>query len=257
MSDTERRSALKRLLAVMLFLATSLAFAVLAWNSPVKSLSQLTFPYCGTNPHFAPSCVAFAQANFPTSSPLFHFFWSYQSYAEIAEGFAILALSLPLLTVKKLDFAWLHRPLAPRFPRQLFMALATVGASFFALSAVMDANYYNWVHSSYRGYYLSLLQALRFESSLSLGVTAFGVWGLTVLVLSFRRGIVGGIRIFGLPAILCLMSMLLIFDSGEMTLNVTKFITLSAGGIDLVSNWLVLTVSAGLMGWAVLKGTLI
>jgi hypothetical protein len=246
-----------RLLVFLLMIALSVAFAILAYGSPVKVLPEACSGQGGTGgggPH--PMIVVCKPVTMrtPGYASVEWQYWGYASCAQIAEGFAVLVLLFPLSTspriVKRLYFSWLHRPLAPRFPKRLLVSLVLIGASVFVLCALMDANYYNWVHSSYRGYYLSLLQALRFESSFSLGVTAFGAWGLTVLVLSLHKGIVGSARVFGLPAILCLMSMLLVFDSGEMILNVTKFITWSAGGIGLVSNWSVLIVASFLFVYA-------
>lgn len=244
------------LLAVALLLCASAAFAVMAYLSPVKSFSQLTFPMCGNNPNWVPYCVSFEMANFPQQSPLYNTLWSYQAHVEIAEGFAVLVLLISLMSVKRLDCAWLHRPLAPRFPKPLVIILALTGASFFVTCALVGANYYNFVHTQNWGIYSSLLYPLSLGNNGALGVPAFCAWCLTVLVISLRTGLVGAVKEFGVPALLFLMSALVVFDSGEMILYVTQFTKWSVGGVPLISNWCALIVSAGLFGWTLLRDRL-
>ncbi|MGP8057700.1 MAG: hypothetical protein ACLP9K_08905 [Nitrososphaerales archaeon] len=268
----------KLLVVLVLFLAASLAFAHMAYSSPVKYIpaeplcgnqddyvvgsaivspladgwSMSVIPLSGGEGGSAAHCNGvYAQYNKMVATDTFPL-WLYQSYAEIAEGFAALALLVPLLSVERLDFAWLHRPLVPTFPRPWVIALVLTGTVLFALCVFTASEYWNLVHSAYRSSFLTLHQILSLESSLSVGILGFGAWCMAVLALSFRRDLVTSVRFFGLPAILFLMSMLFAFDYGEMTTKVTAVTSWMVNGIPILSNWFVFIVSAGLMVWLTL-----
>ncbi len=294
---------LPKLMVVALFIALAVAFALFAYNSPVKTQPIACFagggggnrrplafsvPASMTTPELAPAVsqlllykfggytqVAFcapanmatpgfapvvtqllfksggytqmafcAPANMTTRgfAPVVSQFLLFKSYAQISEGFAALALLFPLLTsptiVKRLDFSWLHRPLAPRFPRRLLVPLVLVGASIFALFAIVDATYYDTVFSR------TFVNAIAVNSSYYYGVISFGTWFATVALLTLRRGFLGAMKVFGLPAILFLEAVLLMFLPRAMPIHVTQFANWSAGVIDLVSNWFVLMIAS-------------
>jgi len=263
---------LPKLMVVALLIALAVAFALFAYNSPVKTQPIACFAGGGggdrrplafsvpanmTTRGFAPvvtqllfksggyTQMAFcAPANMTTRgfAPVVSQFLLFKSYAQISEGFAALALLFPLLTsptiVKRLDFSWLHRPLAPRFPRRLLVPLVLVGASIFALFAIVDATYYDTIFSR------TFVNAIAVNSSYYYGVISFGTWFATVALLTLRRGFLGAMKVFGLPAILFLEAVLLVFLPRAMPIHVTQFANWSAGVIDLVSNWFVLMIAS-------------
>ncbi|MGP8056802.1 MAG: hypothetical protein ACLP9K_04280 [Nitrososphaerales archaeon] len=237
------------LLTLCLLLAAALLIAV-AWSSPVKSTSQLTFPYCGTNPYFAPSCDAFAQAqgqSFLTLSPQFPHFYLYQSSAEIAEGLAALTLVLLLL---HLDSKWLHKPPMPRLPRWLVIAAVAPGVSIFGFLVILNVNEYNASLSFARPILASFPTP---PGTNAVGVIASLAWATAFAVVILKAGFVKTVKTFVAPTILFLTLVIFSYDRVEMTLHVTDFTTWAIGGIPLVSNWLLLVVSAGLLGWAILE----
>lgn len=283
MDVTQRQAELKHL--VVILLVASLIFVHMAYVSPVKYIP--TEPLCGSQDAYVVGSATvtllpyeqskttfivplsasgggdtgahckgvYAQYNKMVAADTFPL-WQYQSYAEIAEGFAVLALLVPLLSAKRLDLAWLHRPLVPTFPKLWVITLVLTGTVLYALCVFTASEYWNLVHSAYRSSFLTLFQILSLESSFSVGTLGFGAWCLAVFVLSFRKDLVTSMKFFGLPAILFLMSMLLAFDYGEMTTKVTRFTAWMVNGIPLLSNWFVFIVSAGLMMWAILRGRL-
>ncbi len=238
--------------AVALLLCASTAFAGMAWNSPVKpTVYNPAYPsqcvpatLMNTNPCNTYILPAYFQQVYMDSTP-YTSYWFYRSYVEIAEGFMLLAILLPLLWVKRLDSTCLRKPFAPRFPKRLVVPLAIVGASVFALFPISAT----WPEYEHTSYYLDL-HKVWFAVGLPLGVTAFGVWCLTALVLSTRKGIVGAMEVFGLPSVLYLACMVFVFDRAEMTNHVTMFLSLSLYGVPLVSNWLVLMVASFLFVYA-------
>ena len=241
------------LLLVLCLLLGAAALAVVAWSSPVKSISQLTFPYCGTNPYFAPSCDAFAQAqglsqaSFLIFSPQFPQFYLYQSSAEIAEGLAALALVLPLL---QLDSKWLRGSPMPRLPRWLVIATVAPCVSIFGFLVVLNVNGYNASLSFAR----PILASLPMPPGINaVGAIASLAWTAALAVVILKAGIIKTVKAFAAPTILFLTLVIFSYDRVEMTLHVTDFTTWAVGGIPLMSNWLLLVVSAGIVGWAILE----
>jgi len=236
--------------AVALLLCASAAFAVMAANSPRTWPNCVTRPtgtggggdkamsYTVTAPLDAviPSCASVA----PEYTARI---WTYQSYAEIAEGLVVLALLLPIITAKRLDSSWLHKPLASWFPLWLLVPLALVGASFFALFPMVSAL---WAGYENAPFYVEL-RADVLSTGLTVGVGAVTVWCLTMLIVSLRKGIVGAVKWFGLPAVVYLGCMVFLFDRGEMTLHVTGFATWFYSGFWVLSNWSVTVVASGLI----------
>ncbi|MGD0319587.1 MAG: hypothetical protein ABSB56_07825 [Nitrososphaerales archaeon] len=236
------------LVVVVLLLATSLAFAVLAYEQPVKSIpaypSQcVPATLMNTNPCNTYLLPDYFQ-QYAIDTAAFSSCWFFRSYVGIAEGLVVMALLLPVLAMKRLDFSWLHTPIAPRFPTWLFVPLALAGASVFALFAAADATYYDVVFSR------TLVNTIAVYSSYYFGLISFGTWLLTIAVLTLRRGLVGAMKVFGLPAILFLEATLLVFLPNAMPVHITEFTDWSVGAIDLISNWLVLMVASFLFVYA-------
>jgi len=232
---------------VALLLCVSAAFAGMAYLSPVKSPPSV--PLCSTvnnqygDPEMTPACQAqvveyrtalAAWSPWPT--------WWRQTYADVAEGSAVLALLFSLLTARRLDFSWLHKPLMSWLPKWLSIALALVGASIYIpliiLTSMWDTPF------GHTAPFLVLWDTM-WGIGPPISIMAIGAWGLAMLALSSRKGITWALKAFGLPAILYLTVMVLVFDSLEMTTPVTLLVSkLSLYGIDLVSNWLVLMVAS-------------
>jgi hypothetical protein len=238
------------LLLLCLLLVLAGAFAYMASASPVKSLPSA--PLCSTvnnpegDPVMSQACIrlvaqykvalASALAN-PT--PLLY----YQSYGALAETFWALALLLCLFSVKRLDFGWLHRPLGPRTPKLACTVIALAGASVFIFFVTISSAYYVSPFSH------QLVNTLALNLPLSFGISAFGIWAVTVGLLSLHRGMIGAMKVFGLPAILLLQIMLLLFQFNAMPIQVAQFVNWSVEGVWLVSNWLVLGVTSFLAVW--------
>jgi hypothetical protein len=171
-------------------------------------------------------------------------FWVFQSYFEITEGFAVAAVLSLLFALKRFSFSWLDRPLVPRFSKRPLAALVLIGASTFVFFALMSATYHTWQFSRSFSHFF-MFHTIQAQGS-SVGVVALGLWSLTVLCLTFRKGFIGALRIFGLPAIVFLGVALLYFFRGQMTDHATNFTTWSLGGIYILSNWTVFVASASL-----------
>lgn len=210
----------------LVLLGASAVFALLAFSSPYdSSLASFCEPWM-------------------MSSPPCNVFWVTQSYFGIAEGFAVAAFLSSLFALKRPPFAWLDRPLAPRFPKRLLATFVLVGASTFVFFALMSATYDTWQFSlSFSQFFM--FQTIQAQGS-SVGVVALGIWSLTVLCLALRKGFIGALRIFGFPAIVFLGVALLYFYLDQMTNHATNFTTWSLGGIYILSNWTVFIVSASL-----------
>jgi hypothetical protein len=152
------------------------------------------------------------------------------SLNEIAEGLVVASIVALLFSVKPSLPSWLNRPIAPHFPRRLTITLALSGVFVYALFALVDATYYS------------------FASSYESGVAASVVWGLTLLCVAFRTGIIKAITLFGLPAVVFSMIVLLTGNYLQMTSSISNLIQwdLNLRGwnyIPLVSNWFVLTIA--------------
>lgn len=149
---------------------------------------------------------------------------------EVAEGLVVASIVALLFILKPSLPSWLSRPIAPHFPKLLFITLTLSGVFVYALFAVVDATYYS------------------FASSYQSGVAASAVWILTILCVAFRTGIIGAVKIFGLPSIVFSMIILLSSNYMQMTSSISNVIQwdLNLRGwnyIPLVSNWFVLTIA--------------
>jgi len=216
----------KAVALALLLLDASAVFALLAFSSPYDS-----------------NLASFCQPSDMSYSPC-NAIWITQSYFGITEGLAVAAVLSFLFALKRPSFAWLDRPLAPRFPKWLLVAFVLVGASTFVFFALMSATYDTWQLSrSFSQFFM--FHTIQAQGS-SVGVVALAIWGLTVLCLTLRKGFIGALRIFGLPAIVFLGVTLLYFYLDQMTNHATNFTTWSLGGIYILSNWTVFVASASL-----------
>ncbi len=153
---------------------------------------------------------------------------------EIAEGLVLASIVAIFLVVKPTVPSWLSKPVAPHFPRWLVVTLALSGVFVYVLFAVVDATYYS------------------FASSYQSGIAASVVWVLTIAIVSFRTGVLNAVKIFGLPAIVFSMVLLLSANYLQMTSSISNLIQwdLNLRGwnyIPLVSNWSVLTIASFLL----------
>jgi hypothetical protein len=251
-----------RLLVVALFLTASVAFALLAFYSPVKSASDWCAQnascsyYCGLQKSQYLFC-ANAEA---TGNPM-SFFTSirnYQSYVEIAEGFAVVAalsllfqlkdrLSRALPSVARLSA---HQVVLSHRIRITTLLFSVAGAIAFLAMAAIDVGYNipslaatsKWILFHYidlHGIYLS---------EVAFPVAVVTTLGFTIYRLErgLSYALKWALRTFTLPAITALEVGILVFDSREINLYATKFVPWSLDGICLVSNWFVLIVALSL-----------
>jgi len=222
--------------------AVALALVLLG-ASAVFALLALYTPY---NSSLASLCPPWMMYYSPCSA-----FWVSQSYIGIAEGFAVAAVLSFLFALTRPSLSWLDRPLAPRFPKRLLAAFVLVGASAFVFFALMSATYDTWEFSRSFSHFF-MFQTIQAQGS-SVGVVALGIWSLTVLCLALRKGLIGALRIFGLPAIVFLGVTLIYFYIDQMTNHATNFTTWSLGGIYVLSNWTVFVASASLEAALILE----
>jgi len=163
--------------------------------------------------------------------------YTHEQYGSIALSFLALACLIPLVSMKRLNFPWLHKALSPDFLRWAFVPVVVVGAAIFGFLSVVDATYYDLAFSH------NLIVFIQTNHNIGFGVLSFGVWGLTLLVATIRLGFVRAMKYFGWPTLLYLQINLLIFLSQCMPIHVTQFMTLSVRNVYLLPNILILTVS--------------
>lgn len=183
--------------------------------------------------------------------------WSLVSQFEVVEGaliavallsFAAAADYLGLLSDDRALGAHLKSPFS-----RLCTVLAALGALSFALLVmcnmgrldhVLDINGWNLIQ-----YPLTLFGYLGGSAMGKGGLDGYGalallIWGLTLLALSLGRGFKRAVRLFALPSILFLTIVVLLFDPREMDSQAVNLVSgFTYGGISLLSNWSLLTVS--------------
>lgn len=177
----------------------------------------------------------------------------YQSYAEIAESFAVVALMLALASALRAPQS-LKRGFSLPNPLKLTLAgAAVVGFGFFVFAEtlnVLTASTCTEAPESCNMAYNSILFTFGPQTPL-LAVLGLTAASLCLGVLRFGRGLVEGIKTsvaFGAASLFVVQLCLFCFDYREMQLYVTTFAAAwSAYGFYLVSNWLVLIVSAALL----------
>ena len=256
---------MKRLLVVILLLATSLAFGIMAWDSPVRStLYKHEYPnecavlnVMNTQPctiYILPAYFQQLRLDTTTYSP----YWFYQSYAEIAEGLAtlggLLAFSPLSALVPKARLS-----LGTGVRRISFVAFL-VGVIAFGSLAVIDIlqepkpPIASWAASVYKynGGPISVREfGLLAAACLTIALVGFalhrsrlGIW----------KSAKDSIAYVAAPFGVFLTSGFLLFSRHTMTYHIAGFLApLEIAGIPLVSNWFVFVVSAGIVGWALLR----
>ena len=183
--------------------------------------------------------------------------WNQQSYLEIAEGFAIAAVLLLVLSVRRLNFRWLHKAPISRF-KWVFVVLALICMGVYALVVVVNVTSHLSTPVHILGH--------RIQTHIGpLGVIGVTTWGFAVISLSLILGISKAARFCGFPALLFLAVAILIGDPLQMTNHITNFTswtftfkglagvlpntvgelmyTLPIKGFYIVNNWLLFVVS--------------
>jgi hypothetical protein len=226
----------RRILLSLSLFAVASVLVLLAVASPVKSLQT------------SPPCVGLKSLCQQADSVVSPWpFWWYQTFGELGVGFAVvgaLVLTMPLFSGlmpdAKLKFG--------RYARTAYLAGFIFGASVFAAFITMD-----WFREGYPG-------ALYTTEQWGLSVSFFGKMGVTSLVLASvslafylsHRGLANSLKVtftkFVAPAGAFLQVGLFLISPTEMIRQATHFlISFQYHGVFLVSNWLVLVVSAFLI----------
>ncbi len=240
---------------VLLLLSFSAAAAWMAWASPVKSLpspSLSTIPACdlhdglasagATGASVANRCAAAVAIYQNQFVPEFRL---YQSYAEIAEAFAVVVALCLLASVLRAP-AFLKREVSLQKPLRLALAsLGAAGLGAFAFLESLNLLYAETLNDQFIGLFHSIPQP-----------PVYAVLGLAVACVCFgvlraRRGLFAGLRsgvMLGAFSASIAQLFLLLFDSREMYLYVTRFSSnWVLFGFPVLSNWFVLVVSSGLL----------
>lgn len=243
------------MMAVVVLLSLSATFAVLAFNSPLKSLPVR--PLCGNQngpavrsgvspPISASHCEAvYAQYDRMVAADTFPL-WLYQSYAEIAEGFAaasalcLLALVLKLPASPKGDLV-LSRP-----ARRIVTSITVGGLFVFGFVEFCNVLYANTRTQFVLNVFYDVPNRLAPFAAISGLVAASVGFGVLRSRKGFPEGIKSGIVVASISTLVAQIG-LLTFDSKEMILHVTMFISWPAGGFNLLSNWFVLMTAATLL----------
>ena len=238
--------------AVIALLGASALFAFMAVCSPLKSFP--TAPACinvggVSQVDRCRSMMAQYEAELVSDSfPI----WLYQSFIEVAEGLSLGALILAMSTLKRPGCAWLDKPRA--LPRQVKLTGATIAASgavIFVVVAVLDwkSNIPSYIAGS------SLLIGAQ-TGTITAGLGQLGTRGLAVMFagicgfILFRldRGLWSASRDallrFAAPLVLILEVGLLVLAPLSMFDHAIAYLKLQEGGVQILSNWFVLIVSA-------------
>ncbi|MGD0476885.1 MAG: hypothetical protein ABSB29_01820 [Nitrososphaerales archaeon] len=258
----DRRS---RLLVVALILALSAAFAILAYDSPVKSRPEVCTK-TGGGGGYTPMAYEAMAICVPAkiSNPLYAHavsqFLFYQSYAEIAEGLAVVAvLSVLLLAlgtrINLHTFAFLSKP--HNLSRRLRTSVLSLAWLFIILYLIVVALNLlpDIIPSTKRFIYDMDGRYLSFHTFQTTG-TSLGVLGFLFLISAgvflaiywMNKGISKSlqevIKFLIIPMVFAHQVALLLVNLIEMPDHVTNFATWSYAGVYLMSNWFVLVVSS-------------
>ncbi len=250
----------RRLVAVVLFFAASLAFSLLAFYSPVKSLPS---PATCTIEMTAASCqYVLAQSKAQIAAAQFPF-WLYRSYAETSEGLAVVAMLLLLYPMKRAALSLSHPVTLSKPMRRLAFSISLAGAVAFLVMVGIDVSYAQKYFPSLHDSASTALSYFHFYalqpqgSALgSMAVLAATVATLGFMIYHLEKGLPSAfawaLRRFTLPAIITLQVLLLVSDPSEMPVHVTNFASWSLGGVAVLSNWFVLIVALflTLLGYA-------
>lgn len=189
--------------------------------------------------------------------------YPYWSYAEIAEGFALSAVLLFLLTfLKSPNF----RVNVPRRLRWVALSFSVAsGAAFSVIAGAMVVfaarlpSYPEALVSLDSGSMGETARSILlsccswYNSPAAIGTIAFlaaAFATLGLVVYHLEKGLASAfewaLTAFTLPAIIVFIVGLWVFAPSQMVLHVTNFAEWSLGGVFVLSNWTVLVVSASL-----------
>jgi hypothetical protein len=256
----------KRTLVPAVLLCLMLAFALLALYSPVKFLPGI--PTCNQSQGLKvtmgnPDRCAIVLKNYKpetvaevAGTPV----WFYWSYAEIAEGLAVVGALTLIWVLKPRVPASFSRPLSlPKaLSKSMLLASIVLGVLYFWTVAI-DVAYAGF--PSLRPYATWCIKTFFAFHSFQAQGSSLGVMGFLFLavatvgffVCGLPKGLLNAVRDsilrFAAPAVLILMVGLLLFDFREMPTHATNFAVWSVpyhDSIYLVSNWFVLIVAASL-----------
>ncbi len=233
----------RKALLVLALITASFVLAVAAWASPVKSIP-------GSPVGSVALRAEYDAAVYPDAIPL----WTYQSYAEMSEGFVALALLAFLLGFERPAWPWLQRRTASKTARYVGAALAFAGASLWVGNTIWGwifpsplyaADYVNG-SQTYIARETGILIVYSGVGSLEqLAPLLVGICGLFLYRLdrgvfaSFRDSVVR----LGAPLVLFYELGLVVLLPLSMTDHVMSSLKLSEGGIQPLSNWFVLMVA--------------
>ena len=263
----------RRIVAPVFTISIALVFILLAWQAPLHTLptKPLTswFSQCnaglrsaepGADKRFLlTNCetqyLLIWQGQFITRLQVF------QSYAEIAEGFAMAAATVLLARVLKVPL-WLKKSLS--LPRLPFMVLASVGFGFFIFFEGASIAFAYTHDDLIRDVFFHLLPNPAELAVLGLAWGAVCI-GLLRSKFGLGLGVKSGILAFALPAFAAQVA-LAFLDFSEMSLYVTRAFQVSQWfllppysfwnpwnqpvgipvGVPLLSNWFVLIAAGSL-----------
>ena len=243
--------------ATVVCLFLSLAFAGLAYSSPVRSQppspsSSVTLSCSqlqNETQRQVDACWNKVQAELYEAElayvPKEITFTSYQMNAGVTEGFAVLTLLFALLLVFGVPKLLRRRLLLPRPARLVLLSAMGVGLGVFVL--VEFINVFN-AGTQFAYAYLFRVRMVPGQSeTAALGLlTACVCLGALRAKDGMHAGIKSGVMLGAAIAFVAQMS-LWAFDYKEMYNHVTAWMTWSWGGVYLVSNWFVLVVASGLV----------
>jgi len=169
---------------------------------------------------------------------------SYVQVVEVMEGAVVGLILYCLVSMAKAPEFLKRGVVAPRPIQYALASAGAVGFGVFWYALLFDLLY----AESRISQYILLFHAI--PSTNYSAVCGLVLCCLCVGVFRTKRGISEGLRfsvMFGALVVFAMQLLLLVFDSKEMYLHVTYFAAWSWGGVDLLSNWFVLIVSASFL----------
>ena len=196
--------------------------------------------------------------------------WSFVSQFEVLEGILVVAVVFFLaLALEYLGFGALlnHRVFRRHVKSPLSHMctfLAVLGAisydllaacNFRVVNRIIDIHGLNLVQ-----YPLAVLgylggSAMGQDGRLGYGVVALLAWTFTLTALSLGTGVTRAVKLFALPSILFLTTLVLVFDPRQMDIQAINIVSgLTLDGVSLMSNWSLMTVSLSLTVFFAYRG---
>lgn len=185
--------------------------------------------------------------------------WSFFSQFEVLEGLAVISLlCLCAFAIERSGFRFLFYSPVFRYhlrsPLSRLCAVFAIGGMIsYALLVLCNMqqicsvlDIYGWNVVRYPLDIFGFLggSAMGQNGREGYGALALLIWGLTIIALSLSRGFMKAVRLFGIPSILFLTIVVLLYDPGQMDSQAINLVTgFTYDGISLLSNWFLLTVS--------------